>query len=361
MEQDGSSFARIAPARPAAGGGTVTRRLDSRQKAAVLVRFLISEGVGLPISSLPERTQTMLAAQMAQLRMIDRATLEEIVSEFEECLDSVGLTFPGGIEGALSMMDGHISPAAASRLRREAGMMALASGDPWERLGSFPAERLKEAIEAEAPELAAVALSKIPVSRAAEILALLPGDHARRIALAVARTAEIDPETVHLIGHAILAQIDSAPPRAFDRVPEERVGAILDVTRAMRREEVLRGLDAEDQEFAARVRRVIFAYEHIPTRLREHDVAKAVRAIDQAALVSALAYSATREELREASEYLLVNMPQRLAQVLREEVSNRVEVSEPDGEAALASVVEAIRALESAGEIVLQHPEKAPA
>lgn len=359
MEQDGTRLARIVPP-PGADEGPVTRRLNSRQKAAVLVRFLMGEGVALPISDLPERTQTMLAAQMAHLRVVNRATLDEIVSEFEDLLGSVGLTFPGGIEGALSLMDGHISPAAASRLRREAGMMSMASGDPWERLGSFPAERLKEVIESEATELAAVALSKIPVSRAAEILALLPGDHARRIALAVSQTADIDPETVRLIGHAILTQIDSAPPRAFERIPEERVGAILDVTRAMRREEVLRGLDADDRDFAERVRRVIFAYEHIPARLREHDVPKAVRATDQAALVTALAYSATREELREASEYLLVNMPQRLAQVLREEVSGRAEVGERDGEAALAAVVEAVRGLESAGELVLRHPEEAP-
>lgn len=359
MEQEGSGLTRIAP--PGVHDGPLVRRLNSRQKAAVLVRFLMGEGVELPLGELPERTQTMLAAQMARLRVVDRATLDEIVSEFEERLDTVGLTFPGGIEGALSLMDGHISPAAASRLRREAGMMSMASGDPWERLGSFPAERLIEAIEGEATELAAVALSKIPVARAAEILALLPGDHARRIALAVSQTADIDPETVRLIGHAILTQIDSAPPRAFDRIPEERVGAILDVTRATRREEVLRGLDADDSAFADRVRRVIFAYEHIPTRLREHDVPKAVRATDQAALVTALAYSATREDLREASEFLLVNMPQRLAQVLREEVSNRVEVGERDGEAALATVVEAVRGLESAGEIVLHHPEEARA
>ena len=66
--------------------------------------------------------QAALAEQMGQMRLIDRATLDDVVAEFLAELESVGLAFPGGIEGALTMMDGHISQSAAQRLRRMSSM-----------------------------------------------------------------------------------------------------------------------------------------------------------------------------------------------------------------------------------------------
>ena len=67
---------------------------------------------------------------------IDRATLDDVVAEFLTELDSVGLAFPGGIEGALSMMDGHISHSAAQRLRRMSSTSSKI--DPWERITALP-------------------------------------------------------------------------------------------------------------------------------------------------------------------------------------------------------------------------------
>ncbi len=44
-----------------------------------------------------------------------------MVEEFLDQLEDVGLSFPDGIDGALAIMDGHITTTAASRLRRLAG------------------------------------------------------------------------------------------------------------------------------------------------------------------------------------------------------------------------------------------------
>src|SRR5690606_29319918 len=110
----------------------------------------------------------------------------------------------------------------------------------------------------------AVVLSKLPVARAADMLGRLPGEKARRIAFAVSLTGDIDPETVRRIGLAVLAQIDSQPPKAFDAGPVERVRAILNVSPALTREEVLQGLEAEDAGFAEKVRKAIFTWVHIP-------------------------------------------------------------------------------------------------
>ena len=351
MTQDIVPLARIFPDRRAVTTVLPRRTLTPRQKAAVIVRYLLIDGTSLPLSSLPEHMQAALAEQMGQMRLIDRTTLDEVVAEFLSELESVGLAFPGGIEGALSMMDGHISQSAASRLRR----MASASSkiDPWERITALPPDRLMPILMDEAVEVGAVLLSKLPVTKAADLLGRLPGDRARRIACAVSMTGNVDPETVRRIGAALLAELDNQPQRAFDQGPVERVGAILNVSPALTRDDVLQGLEAEDAAFAAEVRRAIFTFIHIPARLNARDAPKITRLVDQPLLVTALAAALASPDLEQAAEFLLANISQRLAQGLREEIATRGKVKDRDAETAMTAIITAIRTLETTGEIVL--------
>jgi flagellar motor switch protein FliG len=324
--------------------------LNGRVKAAVIVRLLLAEGAQLPLSTLPEHMQSALAEQIGQMRLVDRATLGAVVEEFLNELEQVGLAFPGGIEGALSIMDGHISPTAANRLRRLAG--ASAKADPWDRLMGLDEDRLLPVLDEESTEVAAVMLSKLPVPKAASLLGKLPGDKARRIAYAVSLTGNVDPETVRRIGLSLAAQLDTVPPRAFEAGPVERVGAILNVSHAATRDEVLRGLDETDADFAAKVRKAIFTFAHLPARIDARDIPKITRLVEQPVLVTALAAATTGEDAA-AAEFLLGSLSQRLAQTLREEMAERGQVKDKDAEAAMAAIVGAIRQLEAAGEIAL--------
>src|SRR5690606_20815387 len=132
--------------------------LSAQQKAAIVVRYLIAEGAQIPLSQLPETVQQILAEQMGSMRLVGRQVVDQVLEEFCAQLDSVGLAFPGGLEGALTLMDGQISPSAAGRLRRKAGMNAR--HDPWARLIALPVAQLLPVIEDEAVEVAAVLLSK---------------------------------------------------------------------------------------------------------------------------------------------------------------------------------------------------------
>jgi flagellar motor switch protein FliG len=356
-------LARITPVQIAAPAGfpsgavsLAPRVLSAREKAAVIVRLMLAEGTPLPLSSLPEHMQAALTEQMGQMRLVDRVTLGAVVGEFLTELESVGLTFPGGIEGAISMMDGHISQTAAARLRRLAG--ASAKADPWDRISALPPERLIPLIEAESTEVAAVMLSKLPVPKAAELLSLMPGDRARRVAHAVSMTGGVDPEAVRRIGLAIAGQLDAQPPRAFDTGPVERVGAILNVSPAATRDDVLAGLEAEDAGFAAEVRRAIFTFVHLPARLNPRDVPKVVRLVEMPVMVTALAGAMQSAEGAAAAEFVLANMSGRMAQSLREEIAARGRVRDKDAEAAMTAIITAVRQLEAAGEVALIQPEE---
>ena len=358
MTQDIVPLARITPERRAISLGAQGGRrvLTPRAKAAIIVRYLLTEGASLPLSSLPEHMQAALAEQMGQMRLIDRDTLDDVVGEFLSELESVGLAFPGGIEGALSMMDGHISQSAASRLRRMAG--ASSKVDPWDRIVTLPPDRLLPILTEEAVEVGAVMLSKLPVAKAADLLGKLPGERARRVAYAVSMTGNVDPDTVRRIGLALLAELDNQPPRAFDTAPVQRVGAILNVSPALTRDDVLQGLEVEDAAFAAEVRKAIFTFVHIPSRVSPRDVPKITRLVEQPQLVTAFAGAHGKPELEAAAEFILANISQRLAQGLREEMASRGKIKDKDVEEAMNGIVSAIRTLEASGEIVLIQPEE---
>lgn len=323
--------------------------LTRRQKAAIIVRLLASQGLKLPLAELSDDQQTSLAEHIAAMKLIDRETLHQVVEEFCTELEAVGLTFPGGLDGALSLLDGQLSSSAATRIRRLASGTSRA--DPWERITGLSTEALLPVLMEESTEVGAVMLSKLSVAKSAELLGKMPAEKARRLAYAVSLTGNVAPETVLRIGAALAGQLDAAPPKAFDTGPVERVGAILNFSPAATRDSVLRGLEEDDKVFAEQVRKAIFTFTNIPSRIDPRDIPKILRAVDQAKLILALAGAKGEDE--KAASFILSNMSQRMAQNLRDEMANLGKVKEKDVEEAMNEVVAAIRELESRAEIFL--------
>ena len=82
----------------------LTQDMSARTKAAIVVRFLMQEGAKTDLASLPTSLQADLTREIADLRLIDRATLAEVIEEFAHELDSIGLTAQGGLGSALRLL-----------------------------------------------------------------------------------------------------------------------------------------------------------------------------------------------------------------------------------------------------------------
>lgn len=329
-------------------------RLSRKAKAAIIVQFILNEGADVPLSSLPDELQTLLTQQLGTMRYVDRDTLNTVIEEFTNELDSVGISFPGNIAGALSALEGKISPQTSQRLRKEAGVRQI--GDPWARIAALDLERLQRLIQSESIEIAAVMMSKLDVTKAAALLGRLPGAKARRITYAVSMTAGVTPEAVDRIGISLASQIDADPIKAFSTGPVDRVGAILNYSTATTRDEVLTGLEETDKDFAEAVRKAIFTFPNIPTRLKSVDVPKVARDVDAAVLVTAIAAATTPEE-RDVVDFLTANMSKRMAASLLEEAAAKGKVKTKAAEDAMNTIVSAIRDLVSSGEIELRGPD----
>lgn len=331
-------------------GGTSAGLLSRKAKAAIVVRLLLNEGADIPLEDLPEELQASLTHQMGAMRTVDRNTLAAVVEEFAHELDSIGLSFPGGMAGAISALDGKISKQTAERLRKEAGVRDM--GDPWDRLRGLEAQQLLPMIDGESIEVAAVVLSKLKVSLAAELLGLLPGPKARQITYAVSQTSAVTPEAVEHIGLSLASQLDSVPLKAFDNGPVERVGAILNSSTSLTRDDMLLGLDETDQGFANAVRKAIFTFANIPARVGPRDIPRILRLMDQAQLVVALA-GAEAAGLKNVFDFILENMSSRMADQIREEVAEAGSVKPAEAEVAMSAIVAVIREMEASGDLQL--------
>lgn len=332
-----------APAAPALAGP---------QKAAIIIQMILSEGGSLPLSSLSQRSQTRLMQDFVELGRVDRATLCVVVADLERDLASVGLSFPRSVSDALSTLEAHLNPELVKELRGELGLTSTPS--PWGKITTLPNDTLLGLIPNEDPTVAAIILSKLDAEKASDILDSMTPELAGQVSLAMQNTGTIRPDMLAHIGTMLLGGIPSEAPKAFTEPPALRLANLLNAASPDRRDAVLASLVESDATFAEEVRGSIFTFADITTRVAAVDISKVTRDVTQEDLVQALCYAATPEP--QAAEFILSNLSQRMADALREEITELGEVDKKPGEAAMGKVTSAIRRLVDAGEITLIKP-----
>lgn len=339
---------------PAAGPSVDIAHLTGPQKAAIVVRLMAGSGARLSLRNMPESLQAELVRQVGALSPMPEETIRAVAEEFAGLVEVSAAFGPGGVTHALDLLGGSVSDSVAQRLRQQTGFGD--DQDPWDRIADKDSDDLLPVLEQESVEVAGVILSKLGVSKAAELLGLMPGDRARRITYAISLTSGIQPGTVRRIGIALAGALSIEPVRAFADGPVERVGAILNTSRSSTRDEVLGGLDEEDAAFAEEVRRAIFTFANIADRVAPGDVPKIIRGIEQDVLVRAL--TAATGDLERSVEHILGAISKRMAETLREEMGELGTVDEDAGEEAMGALIAEIRRLEAEGEIHLVAKEE---
>ncbi|WP_234463869.1 FliG C-terminal domain-containing protein [Paracoccus caeni] len=323
--------------------------LSPRQKAAVIVRLLLEDEDVADLSQLSIDAQTLLAEEMAGMAVIDRQTRDAVISEFCDHLEAVGVIFPGDLDGTLTMLDGRLSHDSADRLRRIAAFSGR--GDPWDRIAMLADEAIAHLAESEAVEIVALMLSKLPVERASRIFSGLQRDRARAVAQAMPMTADVSPPALNRIGLILLQAAEARPKPALPSPAADRMGAILNFATADLRDDMLAVLDQQDSDFAGGVRKAIFIFAQIPQRIQARDISRIMREMDQQVIVLALTTSAPEDAA--AVDFILSNLPQRMADTLRDERDALEKPKAEDIDDAMTQIVAEIRRLETAGSLTL--------
>lgn len=333
-------------------------RDERRYKAAMIVRMLQAEGASLPLDALPDDTQVALTHALGRMKPVNRAERDTVAEEFAAALEDLALTAPADFRAALHSLEGQLSDSAAARLADEA-----ASGDPahaWHRLACLTVDKQIEILLNEGTEIAALLLSKLPVERAAELLTKIPGPRARQITCISALLDDMQAETAARIAAALVQTYCVKLSLALDDSAVQRVAAQLDATTRARRDEILTGLDEDDPSFAQKVRKAIFVFGNIPERINKSDVVKILKQINAEQLAPCIGggLSAGAED-KLASEFLLENVPNRLATQIKDEIEEAGAIPRKIVDEAQSMLIKAIRDLADAGEITMKSKEEA--
>lgn len=328
------------------------RQLTKRQKAAVIVHLLISGGVDPGLKDLPPEQQRRIVSDMMSLRFVDRATLAATVAEFASELDDVGLHFPRDPAKLLAALDGKLALETIEAIMADMTDGSGGSGEgSWAHVATLDPAALLALIAEESDEVSAILLSKLTPDRAAGLLAELPEDRREAVALAFARTEAVTPSAVSRIGLALGLQSASAPATAFADDPVSRVGAILNAAVSGVRNDILERIDAGDPDFGARVRAAIFTFENVPDRIDPRDLPRILRGLDNSQVVAMLGGAPASAQT--SVEFVLSNISSRLADQMRDEITERGTIPEDEVEAAMGAFVAEVRRMEEAGELTL--------
>lgn len=323
---------------PTSSPGNLTRR----RKAALVVQMMIGDGGKLSLTDLPEHLQELLAIEMAAIRLVDKDTVNAVAEEFSSLLEAIGMSGTGRPDETIKTISEHVSPKMVDRLRSRFG---LAEGaDPWVRIQAMEEDELTTILGRESVQVGAVVLSKLPIEKAATLLGTLPGERARRITIAMSDTADIAPGTVEKIGKALLAGNGPDKETAFAKTPVDRLGAILNNSTAMTRDNLLTEIETENEKFANDVRKAIFTFADIPLRVTPTDVPNILRAIPPDQLTVAVAAALAENSANtEAAEFIFANISQRMAASMREEAQEQGTIKPKLAEEAMNAVAAIIK------------------
>lgn len=330
-------------------------KLNGAQRAAVIVQMIINAGGHIPLDAMSEATQVHLARVYAAMGPINKATVAHVLEEFSTHLDAHGLSFPVDTTAALDALEGNLSGKLLQRIR-QIHSPSLPK-NTWELIADLPAEALAERITQESPRIGAIILSKLPGATASAIMDLLDDDNAKAVTFAFSETENVQPATIDVVAQTLIDDEQSAGGNgAFPAKPHARAAALLNAAGSSQRDAVLEALDSLDAVFAAQVRKAIFTFADILTRVEPVDIAKLTRAVSGDEMNAAL--KAGQDAHPEVVDFILANLSSRMAKQIREDIGDMAALTGKPAEAAMGKLTAAIRQLQEDGEITLIVPEE---
>lgn len=320
--------------------------LKGRRKAAILLVLLGPEKAAEVYKHLDEQTIETLTLEIATVRRIEPKERSAVLKEAQELIMAREFLSKGGVSYARELLEQAMGEEKAEQLLQK--LTSNLQVKPFDFLRSSDPVQVLSFLQGEHPQMIALILSFLPPDRAATILGGLDEREQAEVALRIAKMDRITPE--------VLRETEKELERKFSAVVGSDysvtggVDAVVEIiNKAGRKSEknILEILDEQEPELAEEIRKKLFTFEDI-IKVDDRSLQKALRDVETSDL--ALALKGVGEELRAK---FFKNMSSRAGEMLQEEMEYMGPVRLRDVEDAQQKIVDRIRALEEAGEIVL--------
>ncbi len=321
-------------------------RILGKRKAAI---FLIS--VGREVASevmkhLRENEIEELTLEIARVEKVDPAEREKILGEFQSMMAAQEFITQGGIETAREILEKALgSERAIEVINRLTSSLKVR---PFDSIRQADPTQILNFIQGEHPQTIALILAYLPSDISAAILSKIPEDMQADVTRRIAQMDRTSPDVIREVERILERKLSSLVNEEFTTAGG--VDAIVEVLTKVDRateKSILETLDSDDPGLAEEIKKRMFVFEDV-TLLSDRDIQTMLREVDMKEL--GLALKAVDDTVKEK---IFSNMSKRAATMLQEDMEFMGPVRLRDVEESQQKIVNIIRKLEEAGDIVI--------
>ena len=316
------------------------------QKAAILLIALGPEKSALIFQHLKEEEIEDLTLEIANTRSVTPQVKEEVINEFYGVCLAQQYIAEGGIGYAKELLEKALGNEKALDVIGK--LTASLQVKPFEFIRKTEASQLLNFIQDEHPQTIALILSYLNPGQAALIISALPPDRQSDVAKRIALMDRTSPDVIKEVEKVLESKLSSLVNQDYTIIGG--VDAVVDILNTVDRsteKHIMETLEIDEPELADEIRKKMFVFEDI-LLLDDRAIQRVLRDVDNSDL--AIALKGANEEVQTA---IFNNLSKRLALMIREDMEFMGPVRMKDVEEAQQKIVNTIRRLEDASEIVI--------
>jgi flagellar motor switch protein FliG len=316
------------------------------RKAAIVLLSLEKALAAEVMAQLRKEDVGALTMEIARLDDITREEQDGAIEEFyNQGLARVHIE-RGGMEYAHDLLEQSLGKEKANAILDS--VKQSLSSVPFGFLHKAGPENLLTFVVEEHPQTIALILSHLPAGLAAQVLSGLPSSKQLEVVRRIATMQQTSPEVVHDVEKSLESRMTSTFNQPFEKAGGvSSVAQMLNVTDRLTNKSILESLEQESPDLVEQIRRLMFVFDDL-MNLDDRSIRALLKEVENAQW--ALALKGASEDLKGK---VMGNLSQQAAAMLQEEIRYLGPVRVSDVEAAQQAIVDTVRRLEDAGEIVV--------
>jgi len=320
--------------------------LSGKEKAAILLVSLGMEKASSVYKHLKEEEIEQLTMEIANLRKIEPEVKNKIMEEFYQVCLAQNYIAEGGISYAKEVLERALgSQKALDMINKLTSSLQVR---PFEFVRKSDPAQVLNFIQNEHPQTIALVMAYLKPQQAASIISMLPLEKQTDVASRIAFMRGTSPDIVKEVERVLEKKLSSLAISDFTTTGgvQSLVDILLAVDRSTEKH-IMETLELKDSELTEEIRKRMFVFEDIIS-LDNRSIQRVLRDVDNSVLV--LALKGVSEDVARA---LFANMSKRLQDMVKEDMEFMGPVRLRDVEEAQQKIVNIVRKLEEAGEIVI--------
>jgi flagellar motor switch protein FliG len=321
--------------------------LSGVAKAAIFLISVDQDTAARLMANLEKDQIERVSLEIAKLDEISRADRDAVIEEFYHLSMAQQYVEQGGVAYARMLLEKVLPPEEAARIVETIEQSMRVA--PFGFLRKAEPENLLTFLQEEHPQTIALILAHMPHSQASEVLEGLPAKKQLEVVKRLAGMEHTSPEVISELESALEKKLAALVTDDLKKPGGVRtVAEILNLADRATERGILEAMEEEDPDLVDQIRRLMFVFDDI-LLVNDRGVQAVLKEIENEQL--ALALKTAKEELREK---FFRNMSKRAADLIREEMEYMGPVRLADVEAAQQAIVDVVRRLEEAGEVIIQ-------